>query len=143
MYKGVFNPRRDLRNLRREFNRFVDGFFGNDAVWEGDFWRPAIDMVETGEAYIIAAELPGMKKEDIKINIQENSLTLSGEKKPFRDEKNHLRSECCYGPFKRSVIIPGETNRDKVTAKYESGILQITLPKKEESQAKGIKIEVN
>jgi len=142
MYKRDFNPWHDLRNLRRDFNRFVNAFFGNEPEWEGSYWRPAIDITETDDAFVVAAELPGMKREEIKINVRENTLYLSGEKKPFREEKNHFRSECCYGPFKRSINIPGEINQDNITAKYENGILKVTLPKKQESTAREIKIKV-
>jgi HSP20 family protein len=142
MYKGAFHPWHDLRNLKHDIHRVVNEFLGSEPEWEGGYWRPGVDVVETDDAYIVAAELPGMKKEDIKINVQEATLTISGEREPFSDDKNQLRSEFCYGPFRRSIPIPGEVNRDQIAAKYENGILQVTLPKKEQSKAKEIKIEV-
>ena len=142
-YKGTFfHPWRDLRNLGRDIHQVVNDFLGNEPEWEGGSWQPAVDMVETDDAYIVAAELPGMKKEDIKINVQDKALRLSGERKPFSEEQSKVRSESWYGPFNRTINIPGEINRDNVTAKYENGILQVTLPKKEESKAQEIKIEV-
>jgi HSP20 family protein len=146
MYKNYFNPLRDLRNLRnlkREFQHFADDFLGDEPVWEGNYWRPSVDMIENDDAYLIAFELPGMKKEDINIQVRENTLTISGDRKPFTEDKNYFRSEFLYGPFNRSVTIPGEINRNKVNAKYQNGILFITLPKKEEAKVKEIKIEVN
>jgi HSP20 family protein len=143
MYKGMFyHPWRDVRNLKRDIHQVVNDFLGNEPEWEGGYWQPAVDMVEIEDAYIIAAELPGVEKDEIKINVNENNLQLNGERKPFRDAKDRLRSECYYGPFKRSINIPGEVNREKIIAKYENGILEVTLPKKEKSKAKEIKIEV-
>jgi len=143
MYRGMFyQPWRDLRNFRGDIHRLVNDLLGNVPEWEGSDWQPAVELVETEDAYLVAAELPGVEKDDIKINVTENNLQLSGEKKPLRDEKNHLRSECFYGPFRRSIPIPGEINQEKITAKHENGILQVTLPKKEKSKAKEIKIEV-
>lgn len=143
MHRNFFSPLRDLRNLKREFHRFTDDIFGDETLWESNYWRPAVDVVEKDDAYFIAFELPGMKKDNIHINVRENTLTISGDRKPFSDEKNYVRSEFLYGPFKRSITIPGEIDRNDVNAKYEDGILFITLPKKEESKAKEIKIEVN
>jgi HSP20 family protein len=143
MYKGTFyHPWRDLRNLKKDIHRVVNDFLGNEPEWESGYWQPAVDMVETSDAYIVAAELPGMNKDEIKINLHENNLQLSGERKPFTDGKNQLRSECWYGPFRRSIDMPSDITRDKISAKYENGVLQVTLPKEEKSKAKEIKIEI-
>ena len=143
MYKGMFyQPWRDLRNLKRDIHQVVNDFLGNEPEWEAGYWQPPVDMVESDDAYFVAAELPGMKKEDIKINFHENTLRLSGERNPFSEEKNKVRSEFWHGPFSRSIDIPGKINHEKITAKYENGILQVTLQKKEESKAKEIKIDV-
>jgi len=83
-----------------------------------------------------------MKKGDIKINVQDKHLRLSGERKPLSEEQSKLRSEFWYGPFRRTINIPGEINQDNISAKYENGILQVMLPKKEESKVTEIKIEV-
>lgn len=138
-----YHPWRDLSNLRKDIHRVVNEFLGNEPEWEGGYWQPAVDIVETEDAYMVAAELPGMKKEDIKINIHENTLRLSGERKPFPEEKDKFRSEFWHGPFSRSINIPDEINREKVIAKYENGILQVTLPRQEKSKAKEVKIEVS
>lgn len=137
-----YHPWRDLRNLRRDIQEVVHDLMGNESEWARGSWQPAVDMVETDDAFIVAAELPGMKKEDIKINVQDTTLRLSGARKPFSEEQSKVRSELWYGPFSRSISIPGEINRDKITAKYQDGILQVTLPRKTESRAKEIKIEV-
>ena len=143
MYKGTFyHSWRDLRSLKKDIHRAVNDFLGNEPEWEGDYWQPPVDMLETDDAYIVAAELPGMKKEEIKINLHQKSLQLSGEKQPFSGDKRKLRSECWYGPFRRSIDLPGDINQDKISAKYENGILQVTLPREEKSKAKEIKIEV-
>ena len=142
MYRGTFQPWINVQNLKCDIQRVVNEFLGTEPEQEGDHWRPYVDMMETDAAFIVAAELPGMKNKEIKINVQETTLTISGEKKPFSDDKNQLRSEFSYGPFRRSISIPGEVNRDQIAAKYENGILQVTLPKKEQSKVNEIKIEV-
>lgn len=144
MYKGMFyQPWRDLRNLKKDIHRVVNDFLGSEPQWEGGYWQPAVDMVETDDAFIVAAELPGMQKEAIKINIHENKLNLSGERKPFRQEKNTFHSEFWHGPFSRTVQIPDEINQEKVVAKYENGILLVTLPRQKKTKTKEVKIEVN
>lgn len=144
MYKGVFyHPWQDLRNLRKDIHRVVNDVLGNEPEWAGGYWQPPIDVVETEDSYLVAAELPGVNKEDVIINIHGNTLRLSGEKK-LSSEKNHrLRSEFWQGPFRRSIDLPGEIDREKIVAKYENGILIVTLPKMEESRSNEIKIEVS
>lgn len=141
MFRVTFNPGRDFRHLRRDINRLVSDILGAEPEWEGGFWRPPVDRVETNTAYIVNVELPGIKKEAIKINVHNNTLTISGDKKQGDENKNHYQSECYYGPFQRSITIPGEFDAEKITAKYQNGVLQIILPKKEEGRTKEIKIE--
>jgi len=143
MYKGMFyNPRCDLRNLRKDIHRVVNDVLENESEWEGNYWQPPIDVVESDNAFIVAVELPGLNKEDIKINIHENAITINGEKKPVTEENQRLHSEFWYRPFRRTINLPGEINREKISARYENGILQVTLPKMEKSTAKEIKIDV-
>jgi len=143
MYKGMFyHPWRDLRNLKKDIHRVVNDVLGSEPEGEGKYWQPPIDVVETDDAFMVAVELPGMNKEDIKINIHENTLYLNGEKKAVTEDSQRLRSEFWYGPFRRTINLPGEINREKIMARYENGILQVTLAKIEKSGAKEIKIEV-
>lgn len=144
MYRGMFfYPWHDLRNLRKEVHRVVKDFLRNEPEWESGYWQPAVDLVETDDAYVVIAEIPGVKRDEIKISMNENNLRISGERKPLHDLKQHLRSECYYGPFRRSIHIPDEVNKEKITAKYENGLLEVTLPRQKKSAAQEIKIEVN
>ena len=141
-----FDPFRDITSLREEIDRLFDTFFGRTAgITEREVaWIPAIDLEETDDAYIVKAELPGMKKEDIKLSISENALTISGERKMEREDKGktYHRVEMAYGKFLRTIQFPGEVDPDKAKATYKDGILTITIPKSEKAKPKEIEIEV-
>ncbi|MBO4452351.1 MAG: Hsp20/alpha crystallin family protein [Clostridia bacterium] len=130
---AVYNPFRDLEDLERNF-------FGNrNAV---DF---RTDITETEKAYTLEAELPGFKKEDIKIDIDNNYLTISAERKNESEEKNGkgevIRRERCYGSVSRSFDITG-VQTDNIEATYENGILKLEMPKKEEIIPKSRRLEI-
>ncbi|MCD6352851.1 MAG: Hsp20/alpha crystallin family protein [Proteobacteria bacterium] len=107
-------------------------------------WYPSVDIHEDKNNLIIKAELPGIKKEDVSIEIKDNVLTIKGERK--RDEEikreNYHRIERVYGSFSRSFTLPDAVKEDKVKAGYKDGILEITLPKAEKAQTKAIPITV-
>jgi HSP20 family protein len=107
-------------------------------------WSPSVDVSETKDNVIVNAEIPGMSKEDVKVTVQDNILTLSGEKKQEKEEKNgsYHRIERSYGSFRRSFILPTPVEADKVKATYKDGILRITLPKTEEVKANEIPISI-
>lgn len=131
--------------LRSEIERIFDEFFGPSPTETAmEVWAPAVDIEETDNEYIIRAELPGMKKEDIKINLQDNTLVISGERKRSFEEKGRTyhRVEMAYGRFERVIPLPAEVDVNKVKATYKDGILTVTLPKKEEAKPKEIEIEV-
>ena len=106
---------------------------------------PAIDVSEDDEAVRVTAELPGLDQNDFSVELREKRLILRGEKRSSREEKdrNYHFSECSYGSFTRSVPLPCEIDADKVTARYKNGVLDITLPKTERSQAKKINVDVS
>jgi len=110
----------------------------------GTDWMPAIDAAETGEEYLIKAEMPGMKKEDVKISLAQNVLTLSGEKRmEMRDENKKVhRVERSYWTFLRSFSLPGPVKADDIRAVFKDGVLEIRVPKSEETKAKAIDIKV-
>jgi len=107
-------------------------------------WAPAVDIVETKEAVIIHLELPGISPRELDIEITDDTLTIRGERKPPEksDEKRLLRVERQYGPFQRSFTLGMPIDREAVTAGYHDGVLEITLPKKEELKPKQVRIEV-
>ena len=107
-------------------------------------WSPAIDVAETKDDIIVTAEVPGLNKDDINISIQENILTLRGEKKQSKEQKdeNLHRVERIYGSFQRSFTLPTLVDSTKVNASYKDGVLRIVLPKKEEVKPKEISISI-
>lgn len=141
-----WRPFRDIVSIQDEMNRLFDDFFGRPLTRPEceDAWSPSVDVSETKDNVIINAEIPGMSKEDVKVSVQDNVLTLSGERKQEKEEKNanYHRIERNYGSFRRSFTLPTPVQPDKVKATYKDGILRITLPKTEEVKPKEIPISV-
>jgi HSP20 family protein len=108
-------------------------------------WTPACDIYETGKAIFIKAELPGLKKEEVNVSVENNVLTISGERK-FVEETgrdNYHRVERAYGEFIRSFTLPQFVDAPRITAEFKEGILVLTLPKREEAKPKQIEVRVN
>ena len=108
-------------------------------------WSPRVDIIENENEYVIKAELPEMKKEDVKVTVEEGVLTLSGERRLEKEEKNkkYHRIESEYGSFVRSFSLPPETTGQKVAADFKDGVLKIHLPKDAKAAAKAVEIKVN
>ena len=140
-------PFRDFEKMRKEMDRLWDSFFegGLRRRTEGAVeWLPSLDIAETKNELVVKCEIPGMDPKDIDISLSDGMLTIKGEKKQEREEKEadyHL-VERSYGAFTRSVQLPKEVRSDKISAFYKNGVLKITLPKSEEVQKKEIKIKV-
>jgi HSP20 family protein len=145
-----WRPFRDLVSIQDEMNRLFNDFFGRvpsrfEGDWSASEWNPSVDISETKDEIVVKAEVPGMKKDDIKITLQDNVLTMRGERKQEKEEKetNFYRMERSYGSFTRSFNLPTMVQADKIKASYKDGILNITLPKAEEIKPKQIPIEIN
>jgi HSP20 family protein len=140
-----YDPFRDLRTLQDEMNRLfsltVPRVTGEDAMAQGA-WSPSIDIFEGKDNIVLEAELPGMKIEDVDVSIENNTITLKGERKfEKRDENdNYHRVERSYGAFTRSFTLPRNVVGDDAQAEFKNGILRVTLPKREEEKARKIKI---
>jgi len=139
-------PFRDFERMRRDMDRFWDSFFkgGVRRTDEDSEWLPSLDVAETKDEIVVKAEVPGMDPKDIDISLSDGLLTIKGEKKQEREEKEedyHL-VERSYGTFTRSIRLPNEVRRDKISASYKNGVLKVTLPKSEEAKQKEIKIKV-
>lgn len=119
------------------FNRFFDDF-DNFFNLNNYGLMPATNVVETDQQFEVEMAIPGMEKEDIKVNVDNNLLTISCEKEDKKEEKekNYTRREFSYGSFCRSFTLPKSVNVDKINASYDKGILKIMLPKKEEEKSK-------
>ena len=137
----------EFDRIRREMDRLWDSFLEGRPVRrseDGREWSPSVDISETKNDLVIKAELPGLDPKDIDISMNNGYLTIKGEKKHEKEEKdeNYHLIERSYGAFTRSVQLPREVQSDKITASFKNGILRITLPKSEEAKKKEIKIKV-
>ena len=134
-----YNPARNLISLPYEIDRFFDDF-GLGLKNTDSVWNPSVDLSETDDHYEVKAEIPGMKKEEIKISVKDNVLTLSGEKKQEikKDDEKAYRIERMYGQFERSFTLPKNVEADAIKAKYKDGVLTVQIPKTEEVKPKEI-----
>ena len=125
-------------NLLREFDNVL-----SNRVQDG-IWSPKVNIVENEKGYTISAELPGVSKNDIDIDLKDNTLSIKGEKKvETKDEKeNYIRVESSYGKFERSFNVSDDIDRNSVNASFKDGVLTLVLNKKEDSKPKQIKVEV-
>ena len=140
-----WDPFRDLNMLQDRMNRMFD-----DAgrTWRTDepaattTWSPAVDIFETEGDIVVKAELPGMERKDITLNLENNVLTVKGERRFTKETKddNYHRIERSYGTFSRSFSIPATVDEEKIRADYKDGVLKIVLPKKEQAKPKQIRI---
>jgi len=106
-------------------------------------WTPGVEMYEKGDKFVVKAELPGVKKEELDISVLGDTLTIKGERKTESEinDEDYYRCELCYGKFSRSVALPVAVDAGKVEANYENGILEVTLPKVEEAKPKKVEIK--
>jgi len=143
-----FDPFRELSLMQDRMNRMFGDFYGrrldDDVMSRGD-WVPAVDIYENDKHQIvIRAEMPGMKREDIELRVENNTLTLRGERKreaEVRDEQYH-RVERAYGGFVRSFSLPSTVDAGHVSAEYKDGVLSVTLPLREEAKPRQIPVEI-
>ena len=106
-------------------------------------WQPALDVKETDKEFVVRMDLPGLQKKDIHLSVDNNVLTIRGERKREEEEKdaNYYCSERFYGTFQRSLTLPTEIDQDNIKAEYKNGVLTITLPKTEEAKARVVEIK--
>lgn len=144
----VWEPRRRFKPFYNDVDRFFNEFGWGVHPAEGlddATWSPKVDIYETDNSYVLNAELPGLTKEEINIDLNDNTLTLKGEKK-FEEKvekESYVRVERSYGNFARSFVLSEDVNPEGITANYKEGVLEVTLPKKEEAKPKEIKVEIN
>lgn len=140
----LWQPLSDLVNARSDFDRFLDRFLGVHPDFQETSWMPAVDIAEVDGHLEIKAEIPGMKKEDIKVTVKNGYLMISGEKKQEKEEKDqsYHRVERYYGQFCRSIALPSDVEADKVKAEYKDGVLNIEIPKPDSMKSKNIDVQV-
>jgi HSP20 family protein len=140
-----YDPFRDLRTLQDEVNRlFSTSFprgFGDEGIARGA-WTPSVDIFENKDEIVLEAELPGMNREDFELTIENNVLTLRGERRfEKRDEAdNYHRVERAYGAFSRSFTLPQTVSSEGATAEYRNGVLRVVLHKRAEVKARRIEV---
>ncbi|MBN1283724.1 MAG: Hsp20/alpha crystallin family protein [Proteobacteria bacterium] len=142
----LWSPLGDLWDLQDEINRVFRGFGPRGSREKGEIsaWAPAVDICEDKEAVRLTAELPGMRKEDVKINVEDGVLTIKGERRFSEETKkeNYYRIERSYGAFSRSFTLPPTVESDRIKASMRDGVLEMQIPKKEEAKPKEVKIDI-
>jgi HSP20 family protein len=142
------HPSSDLASIQRRMDRFFERFMSKDALdfdaesFAAPSFSPSCDISETPNHYLLTFDVPGVKKDDLKIDLQNNTLTVSGERKEETEEtkKGRFRSERTYGSFFRSFSLPNDVKADAIEANYADGVLRVALPKGESAPGSQIKI---
>ncbi len=135
-----------ISSLESQFNRMLNDFFGRPSQESSlTTWAPAVDIYETEHELVVKVDLPDVKPEDLDIRVENNILTIRGERKFERkvDENNYLRVERAYGAFNRSFSLANTVNTEAIKADYQNGVLTLTVPKREEAKPKQIKVNVS
>ena len=142
-----FSPTSDMRRLQHEIDTLFDSFFPTRATSENGgssaLWAPRLDLSETDDAYFVHVDLPGLKKEDLEINFEDGTLSISGERHAQTGDENHkfVRVERSYGRFYRAFSLPQTVDVDNIEASFEDGVLNIRVPKTEEVKPRRISIK--
>ncbi len=143
-----WDPFREVSALQERMNRLFSDLRTSSPLREEEIsqgsWVPPVDIYETEDSLVFKAELPGVTKDDITVEVKDNTMTLKGEKRFEKDvkEESYHRVERAYGDFQRAFTLPGMVEQDKVKAKFKDGILEIVLPKAEKAKPKQVRVEV-
>lgn len=141
-----WDPFRDIMVLRDRMNRLFEDLVSSPKFEESDIiqstWSPAVDIYETENELVLTAELPGVDEKDVEIKVEDNTLSLRGERKFEKEtrEENYHRIERAYGSFYRSFSLPNYVDQEKISAEYENGLLKVRMPKKPEVKPRKVKI---
>jgi HSP20 family protein len=139
-------PFRGFSTLQDQVNRLFNASLGNQAEESAlTTWAPSVDIYETPNELVVKADLPDVNEKDIDVRVENNLLTLRGERKFEKSvsDENYLRVERTYGAFSRSFSLPNTVNAEAIRAEYKNGVLTINLPKREESKPRQVKVNVN
>jgi HSP20 family protein len=145
-----WEPVRELTSLQNEMNRLFNTFFDTPTTGNGGNgatlrrWIPPMDLVETDEHFVLKADLPGLDEGDVNIEVEDNVLTVSGERKAEHEDKRegYVRVERAYGSFRRSLTLPEGIDAEAVTASFEKGVLEVRIPKPEQRKPRKVAIQV-
>jgi HSP20 family protein len=145
----TWNPLREMEEAQNRFNRFLGGF--PNRMGSGELpsltvadWSPEVDISEDDHGYLLKADLPEMKKEDVKVTVDHGILSVSGERKTEKEDKKKKfhRIERSYGTFRRSFALPEDTDSTKVTAEFRDGVLKVHLPTTAIERSKATQVKV-
>ena len=145
-----WEPVRELTSLQSEMNRLFNTFFDTPTATGGNGggavrrWVPSMDLVETEEHFVLRADLPGLTEEDVSIELEDNVLTVAGERKAEHEEKKEgfYRMERSFGHFRRSLTLPEGVDAEKIAATFDKGVLEVRIPKPEERKPRRVAISV-
>jgi HSP20 family protein len=144
-----WEPVTELNTLQNEMNRLFNTFFDQPAPTSrggvpGRRWIPAMDLVETADHYVLRADLPGLPDEDVNIQLHDNVLTISGQRKAEHETQpeGYYRLERAFGDFSRSLTLPDGVNPDDVEAHFDRGVLEIRIPKPEQKKPRQVQIKL-
>ena len=145
----TWNPLREMEEAQNSFNRFLGGFPNRMGSGEPPSltvadWSPEVEISEDDHGYLIKADLPEMKKEDVKVTVDHGVLSVSGERKTEKEDKKKKfhRIERSYGTFRRSFALPEDTDSTKVTAEFRDGVLKVHLPTTAIERSKATQVKV-
>jgi HSP20 family protein len=144
-----WEPIAELNTIQTEMNRLFNSFFDQSASTgrggvPGRRWIPAMDLVETGDHYVLRADLPGLTDRDVNVELQDNVLTISGERKAEDtvEQEGYYRLERAFGGFSRSLTLPDGVEADAVQAHFDRGVLEIRIPKPEQKKSRQVQIKL-
>jgi HSP20 family protein len=145
MKLAKWEPFKEIGFLKKSIDRLFDEFFTREPLELSERGFGALDVVEENDRFLIKVDLPGFNKNDIKVNLDDNILTIecTREEEKTQKEKNYLRTERFYGKFSRSVSLPNTIDANRISAEYKNGVLTLNLPKKEEARPKTIDIKID
>jgi HSP20 family protein len=136
-----WEPARELSTLQSEMNRLFQAFFDGDGETARQ-WAPAMDLMDAGDHLVLKADLPGLSEDDVRIEVRDDVLTVSGERKSEHEQKRngYYRVERAFGGFSRSLTLPEGVDADRIEASFDKGVLEVRIPKPEERQPRRIAI---
>ncbi len=145
-----WEPVRELNTIQSEMNRLFNTFFDTPTATNGGSaqplrrWLPAMDLLETGDHFVLRADLPGLSEGDVNIELEDNVLTISGERKAEHEDRKegYYRVERAFGSFSRSLTLPEGIEAEAITASFHNGVLEVKVPKPEERKPRKVAISV-
>jgi HSP20 family protein len=144
-----WEPVRELTSIQNEMNRLFNTFFDTPTAGNGGGnsprrWIPAMDLVETEDHFVLKADLPGLTEGDVNVEVEDNVLTLSGERNAEHEDKRegYVRVERAFGAFRRSLTLPEGIDPEAVQASFDNGVLEVRIPKPEQRKPRKVAIQV-